>query len=331
MKRFSLLCLYIFLVVTISLEASKVAVKAIGITVSDMERSINFYRDLLDFEIIEDKEVTGENYQHLFGIFGLRVRLVTMKLKNEKIVLKQFLTPSGRSIPIDSKSNDLWFQHIAIIVSDMKTAFERLQEHHVLQISSSPQTLPEWNPNVHGIQAFYFKDPDGHPLELLQFPPGKGHPKWQKNKQDLFLGIDHTAIAVKNTQESLKLYRDLLELMVVGESVNYGIEQEYLTNVFGAKVRITSLFGEEGPGVEFLEYLSPSDGREMPSTSRSNDLWAWHIHVATDDIEKRSSDLIDKGYRMVSNELQKFPHQELQMEKGTLFQDPDGHWLLLSD
>lgn len=331
MKRLSLLCFYIFLFITVSLDASKVIVKAIGITVSDMERSISFYHDLLDFEILEDKEVTGENYQHLFGIFGLRVRLVTMKLKNENIVLKQFLTPTGRPIPIDSRSNDLWFQHIAITVSDMKAAFERLQKHHVLQISPSPQILPEWNPNVHGIQAIYFKDPDGHPLELLKFPPGKGHPKWQKNKQNLFLGIDHTAIGVKNTQESLKLYRDLLGFKVVGESVNYGIEQQYLTNVFGAKVRITSLLGEGGPGVEFLEYLSPSDGREMPSTSRSNDLWAWHIHVAVDDIEKKSSDLMDKKYRMVSNQLQKFPNQELQMENGMLFQDPDGHSLLLSD
>ncbi len=225
MKRFSLLCLHIFLFVTVSLDASKVVVKAIGITVSDMERSINFYRDLLDFEVVEDQEVTGDNYQHLFGIFGLRVRLVTMKLKNEKIVLKQFLTPTGRPILIDSRSNDRWFQHIAIIVSDMKAAFERLRQNHILQISPSPQTLPEWNPNVHGIQAFYFKDPDGHPLELLQFPPGKGHPKWQKNTQDLFLGIDHTAIGVENTQESLKLYRYFLGLKVVGESVNYGIEQ----------------------------------------------------------------------------------------------------------
>src|SRR4029079_10523949 len=88
----------------------------------------------------------------------------------------------------------------------------------------------------------------------------------------LFLGIDHTAIVVSDTEASLKFYRDFLGLQVVGTSENYGTEQEHLNNVFGAHLRITTLRAPAGPGIEFLEYLSPRDGRAFPADERANDL-----------------------------------------------------------
>ena len=56
-----------------------------------------------------------------------------------------------------------------------------------------------------GIKAFYFKDPDEHPVEILEFPEDKGAAKWHKPDGRLFLGIDHTAIAVANTETSLQV------------------------------------------------------------------------------------------------------------------------------
>jgi catechol 2,3-dioxygenase-like lactoylglutathione lyase family enzyme len=64
----------------------------------------------------------------------------------------------------------------------------------------------------------------------------------------LFLGIDHTAIVVWDTEASVKFYRDLLGLHVAGESENYGTEQEHLNNVFGAHLRITALLQRRRPG-----------------------------------------------------------------------------------
>ncbi len=66
--------------------------------------------------------------------------------------------------------------------------------------SSGPQRLPDWNKNAGGIRAFYFRDPDGHPLEILQFPADKGNPKWHDANGRLFLGIDHTAIVISDTR-----------------------------------------------------------------------------------------------------------------------------------
>jgi len=141
-----------------------------------------------------------------------------------------------------------------------------------------------------GIEAFYFKDPDGHTLEILKFPADKGLAKWHRSDR-LFLGIDHAAIAVSDTDASLHFYRDLLGMKIVGQSENYGPEQEHLNNVFGARLRITSLRATAGPGIELLEYLAPRDGRPAPSDERSNDLIHWQTGLMTADISSAASRL----------------------------------------
>src|SRR5947199_6737965 len=247
-------------------------VDAIGITVSDMDRAVDFYSKVLTFEKVSDMEVAGETYEHLQGVFGLRMRLVRMRLGDEYIELAEYLAPKGRPIAVDARSNDRSFQHIAIIVSDMDKAYRWLRHNKVEHASTGPQRLPDWNKNAAGIWAFYFKDPDGHPLEILQFPPDKGLDKWHRPSDKMFLGIDHTAIVVGDTNSSLKFYRDVLGMRVAGESENYGTEQEHLNNVYGARLRITSLRAASGPGIELLEYLAPTDGRPFPADEHANDL-----------------------------------------------------------
>lgn len=252
----------------------------IGITVSDLERATEFYTGVLRFEPAGDvREELGEELERRIGVFGARTRTLRLRLGREEIELTQYLAPEGRPIPADSRSNDGWFQHIAIVVSDIDRAYAVLREHHVRHASTGPQTLPAWNKNAAGIAAFYFKDPDGHILEVIRFPPGKGDPRWQSPAGGLFLGIDHTAIVTRSTARSLAFYRDRLGLRVAGGSENSGTEQEHLNNVRGARLRITTLRADAGPGVELLEYLSPGPGRPMPQDAAANDLWHWHTLV----------------------------------------------------
>src|SRR6266536_1825386 len=178
-------------------------VAAVGMTVSEMDASVAFYSKILSFEKVSDVELTGEDYERLQGVFGLRIRVVRMRLGNEFIQLTEYLAPKGRPVPVDSRSNDQWFQHIAIITSDMDKAYTWLRQNKVEHASTGPQRLPEWNKNAAGIKAFYFKDPDKHALEVLQFHAGKGDAKWQHASNKLFLGIDHTAVVVSNTEASL--------------------------------------------------------------------------------------------------------------------------------
>lgn len=299
-------------------------VEAVGVTVSDMDRSVAFYTHILHFQKISDLELTGPQIEHLKGVFGVRVRIVRLQLGNEDLELSEYLAPEGRPLPPDSRSNDLWFQHVAIVVSNMDEAYTWLRKNHVGYVSSGPQTLPIWNAQASGIQAFYFHDPDDHVLEIIHFPQGKGDPKWQQ-AGSLFLGIDHTAIAVSDTDASLAFYRDVLGMRVVGTSENYGDEQEHLNNVFGAHLRITSLRAPYGPGVELLEYLAPRSGRPIPTNLKANDLAHWETVVDSGDLDDAWSFFSKTPKKLISAGIESIPLSVANSRKGFLVKDPDGH------
>lgn len=303
-------------------------VASVTITVSDMDRALDFYTGVLPFEIVSDLEVHGRAYERLFGVFGLRLRVTRLRLGKEEIELIDFLAPEGRPNPIDSRSNDEWFQHIAIIVRDMDDAYAHLRRHNVRHASAGPQVLPDWNPEAGGIAAFYFRDPDGNHLEILQFPPDKGDPRWHEPTDELFLGIDHTAIVVRETDRSLAFFRDALGMTVQGVSENYGIEQERLNNVFGARLSIASLAAASGLAVEFLEYLAPPTGRPVPVDTKSNDLWHWHIGMETDDIEALEAKLREVGATFVSPGVIAMPDDELALGLALMTRSPTGHAVL---
>jgi len=332
--QFSLLFLFLpFYLLLFTCPALAQVVKSIdkiGMTVSDMDRSVEFFSKVLSFEKTSDVEVAGSEYEQLQGLFGVRMRVVRMKLGDEFIALTEYLAPKGRPIPVDSRSNDLWFQHIAIVVSDMDKAYQQLRLHKVQHASTGPQRIPDWNKAAAGVRAFYFRDPDGHNLEVIYLPPGKGDPKWQR-KERLFLGIDHTAIAVSDTEESLKFYRDLLGMKLAGESENYGTEQEHLNNVFGARLHISGLRAQTGPGVEFLDYLAPRDGRPAPVDSRTNDLWHWQTAMGVSSADAAAQKIRTARARFVSPGVVTIPERGLGFNKGFLVRDPDGHALQLME
>lgn len=302
------------------------AVDSIGITVADLDRSVAFYTNVLGFETVSEWEGAGEELDHLQGVFGTRLRKARLKLGEEFIELTEYLAPEGRPLPVDSRSNDQWFQHIAIIVSDMDRAYAHLRKNKVRHASSGPQRLPDWNQNASGIRAFYFKDPDGHALEVLWFPQGKGNAKWQQSPANrLFLGIDHTAIVISNTDDSLRFYRERLGLQVAGESENYGTEQEHLNSVFGARLRITAVRASTGPGVEFLEYLAPLDGRPYPRDSKANDLWHWQTRFVTENAPEIAQRLRTNRTSFVSTGVITLPDEKIGFRKSLIVRDPDGH------
>jgi catechol 2,3-dioxygenase-like lactoylglutathione lyase family enzyme len=301
----------------------------VGLTVADMDHAVEFFGSVLAFEKVSDVEVAGEAYERLQGVFGLRMRVVRLRLGDEELELTEYLAPRGRAIPEGSRSHDRWFQHVAIIVSDMEAAYRRLRQFKVTHASTGPQRLPDWNKDAGGIEAFYFKDPDGHALEVLRFPKDKGLAKWHRPSERLFLGIDHTAITVADTEASLGFYRDVLGLSVAGGAENYGTEQEHLNNVFGARLRITALRASTGPGVELLEYLAPRDGRPYPPDLKANDLAHWQTTLASRDVEGAARALFAARAVFVSPGWMALPETALGFARGLLVRDPDGHAIRL--
>ncbi len=295
------------------------AVGCLALTVSSAERLAEFYTGVLEFLRVGEYEASDSGAARLAAVPGLRTRTVRLALGGECVELVQAVTPVGRPKPAGERSNDLTFQHMAIVVRDMDAAYAKLRTARVRQVSSEPQRIPDWNRAAAGIRAFYFRDPDGHNLELIWFPPGKGAPRWQAPSDSLFLGIDHTAIAVADTEKSLAFYRDRLGLRVAGASENSGAEQERLNAVFASRVRITGLRAAEGPGIELLEYLAPADGRPFPDDVRANDVTHWLTRLSGSAI-----DAVAPGAVAVSE-------PRLGFKRGLALRDPDGHALRLEE
>lgn len=304
-----LLTAALILFVSSPVEAQTGAVREIAIRVADLDRSVRFYSDVLSFTAADDPSagrMTRDSENK-------RARSKILRLGSEQIVLYQAAGDEVAEVPADSKSNDLWFQHLAIVVSDMERAYSRLERYKVAHVSPAPQELPQWNEKAGGIKAYYFQDPDRHNLELIWFPRDKGPSIWQQPDGRLFLGIDHTAIAVKDTEASLKFYRDELGFTIAGSSENFGPEQEMLNNVAGAHLLITSLRTPAGPGVELLQYVSPAGGRPRQQPKK-NDLSDTEtvIVIPADNFSKKSP----APSATVSSE---------PVPAGQIIRDPDGH------
>ena len=321
MRALRLACAVTLLAIAVDSRAAP-AVRAVGclqLTVADASRAERFYADVLAFSRVGEREVSDSGLAALQSLPGLRARIVRLALGSECVDLVEFLAPKGRAKPPGERSNDLTFQHMAIAVRDMDAAYAVLRAAHVRQVSSEPQRIPRSNRAGAGIRAFYFRDPDDHNLELIWFPKGKGAPRWHTRSDSLFLGIDHTAIAVSNTARSVAFYRDRLGLRIAGESENFGTEQEHLNAVFASRVRITGLRAAAGPGIELLEYLAPADGRPFPDDVRANDATYWLTRLEASDI-----DSVAPGAVTVDEAANGF-------RRGLVIHDPDGHALRLEE
>jgi len=335
MKRLAIHLFLGFLIcpLPITTRAQVTGVGPVAITVRDMHRSLAFYQEVLGFHIVADTELLGRDYEDLEGLFGLRMRVATLRLGDESIQLIAYLTSGGRSIPEDARSNDLSFQHIAIVVRDMDEAYRLLRSHGVEHVSTGPQTIPADNVAAAGVRAFYFHDPDRHNLELIWFPRGKGQPKWQDAARtaNLFLGIDHTAIGIASTDSSLAFYRDILGIQPKGESWNKGSEQAHLNFISGASLHITGLRAASGPGVEFLQYLQPGAGRIYPRDTRADDIWQWQTTLYTKDASTLFAKCTGRGRTLVSNGLVVIHDAKGRDTRCFIVRDPDGHALLITE
>jgi catechol 2,3-dioxygenase-like lactoylglutathione lyase family enzyme len=306
------------------------AVESVQITVADMDRSIYFYTTILACEKVSDRQISGVETDLLYGLSDVHLRVVKLQLGDESFELIEFLTPKGRPMPVDSRSNDRWFQHIAIVVRDMEQAYQQLHHHWVSQISPNPQTLPAWNPVAGGIESFYFKDPDGHNLELIHFPASKGDLRWQKQTKSLFLGIDHTAIVVADTATSLAFYCDLLGMKLEQQSLNSGSEQEKLSDVPHPTVKISSLNASAGWGIELLEYIEPNDGRSMPIDTHTNDIWCCQtIIIITENLTSKIQQLQTEQLTLIPTDVTLASESNIDIGQSFLIKDPDEHIIKL--
>src|SRR5262249_31141531 len=162
-------------------------------------------------------------------------------------------------------------------------------------IPAPPHTLPPANAAAAGIRALYFRDPDDHPLELIFFPDGKGDARWHVTSGALFLGIDHTAIVVADTERSARFYMGAFGFRVVGGSLNSGIEQDRLNGLQGARGRLRSLRGQGGPGIDLLRCAARRGGGQFPPDTAAGDLWFPRTVIEVGDLASALAPVAQSG------------------------------------
>ncbi len=293
-----------------------------GLVVSDLHESERFFVDAFDF-VATGRGETDAAFADLMGVPEAMSRFTTVTLGDQEIVLLQF-DPPGRPYPPGSTSSDLWFQHFAIIVSDMAKAYAQLEAAgRFAPISQSgPVTLPG------GIEAFKFRDLDGHPLELLAFPKDGGPEHWQQRRgRELFLGIDHSAISVGDTDVCKRFFEGCFGLKQSEQTHNQGPAQSRMDDVPDADVIVTGLAPvNPPPHVEMLGY-NVGERRPIDGATRSNDVAATHFVLETENLEPIVEALTAGSVRFVSPGIVTFGNGT----RAIMVLDPDGHRFVIED
>lgn len=239
----------------------------------DAARLATFYEQALGCRPVARAHRAGAAFTTAMGVAGGALS-ITLELGAQRIELLQFALP-GRPYPAGTLASDLLFQHCAVVVRDMPEAFHRLSAVGGWTAISrhGPQRLPV---SSGGVTAFKFRDPEGHPLELLAFPAAGLPAHWrQASDNDPCLGIDHTAISVADGAASVAFYQ-ALGLRVAGASTNAGAEQASLDGLPGPQVEVTALAAEQAtPHLELLCYRRTQPG--VPADVRPSDIAATRL------------------------------------------------------
>lgn len=313
-------------------------IASVGFTCTDAEALADWFERWLGFQTLQAVQHEADAYCALVGLPGARLRRLILAIGAERLELSQVLDPGGhrpgRPVPADSGSNDLWFQHICLVVPQIEAVAPALQQQiaagSLQPISSAPQRLPDWNSAAAGIVAFKLHDPDGHPLELLQFPPDKGDARWHQPTAAAVLGIDHSAIGCADPLRTRRFYGDLLGLRHAGGGTNSGPEQDRLDGLQGTAVQIDAWRPPQGMGIEALSYRQPPGGRAQPADFGFQDLSHWQLRLEVDDLEAIAARIDSGGGRSLSAGIVELEDCLGEPWRRALqVADPDGHRLQL--
>ena len=141
----------------------------VGITVSDVDRALGFYRDLLGLRVVADNTISEPAVAELLGLDSVKLRIVDLDSGDGRIVeLLQYVEPTGRQI--DYESSDPATEHIAFTVDDLAAVRLRLAEAGVKIVSRKALTIDDPGGSFDGAICLYVRDPDGAILELVERP-----------------------------------------------------------------------------------------------------------------------------------------------------------------
>jgi catechol 2,3-dioxygenase-like lactoylglutathione lyase family enzyme len=142
-----------------------------GMTVSDLDRSLAFWRDALGMQTVVDQESRGGYFEAIVGEHGVvcRTHHLAFDGQGARIELFQFLSPAGGQHR--TRPADVGFAHVCVAVDDgLDALLARLVAAGGTPVTPEPVAIDR-GANTGG-RALYVRDPDGHVLELFE-PPAR--------------------------------------------------------------------------------------------------------------------------------------------------------------
>jgi catechol 2,3-dioxygenase-like lactoylglutathione lyase family enzyme len=138
-----------------------------GITISNLERSLAFWRDVLGFEFSHTAHQKGELAQEITGVEGAEIKLAVLREPGgHKIELLEYLAPADRK-RADIQPCDVGSVHVALLIHDLAAVLERIAASN-WKAAGKPQMLQS-GPNA-GKRVVYVRDPDGTTIEFMELP-----------------------------------------------------------------------------------------------------------------------------------------------------------------
>ncbi len=245
-------------------------IKGFRLVTANPARLAAFYR-AIGFDTCAPAPILTADME-LLSLSGSGSR-IAMSLGRSRVALESF-NPPGRPYPTDANACDLVFQHLALVTDDAETAWCRARDAGATPISREwPVTLPK---SAGGVTAVKFRDPEGHPLEFLEFPRG-ANPAWTGTG---ILGIDHSAISVSDVAARRHFYAHH-GLSEGGATVNHGPTQTALDGLERVEVDVVPMIPTDTPPhVELLAYRYPAGRAFRPLAP--NDIAATRFVWQTD-------------------------------------------------
>jgi catechol 2,3-dioxygenase-like lactoylglutathione lyase family enzyme len=304
-----------------AMSAARVdAIAYLGRNVSDLARSVSFYCERLGFTPCGPVSGMDPALGRLLGFSEGVASAQRLRLGAQHIELVE---AGARALPYPANrtSADLRFQHFAVRCPDMKGAFARLMRTDAASALPAaisrdasgtlrPVRLPARNG---GAVAFKFRDPDGHPVELIALS-GDAPDPWAGG------GIDHSAISVSDAAASIAFYSCVLGFSLAARQTNSGSAQDALDALQGAVVDVIALqtMPATKPHLELLGYRHPVEDNDTASVCATD--------IASDRLVMRVTGL---RQALAAAHVSSPVATLASGESAALLRDPDGHLLLL--
>ena len=135
----------------------------VGLSVSDMDRSLEFYRDFLGMKVTMEQDISDDRITKLIGLPGAQCRIVHLALGGAMLELFHYRHPEGKNSAVDLRQCDRGLIHIGFEVNNFHQHIDELRNRGITFLGEPLEFRPD-------VWVVYFRGPDGEVCEFRQIP-----------------------------------------------------------------------------------------------------------------------------------------------------------------